>query len=179
MILAGILGLVFWLTFTVGAPLQEWLDTHRWRGWQALRAGCWRVPRLAERPGRGRSDRRGGLGADFLAILVIFFAAFGLLEDVGYMARAAYVMDNFMHLMGLHGKSFLPLFLGFGCNVPAIMGTRVIDSWPARLLTIWSRRWCPARRAWRWWPSLRRPSLAEGAAGLVGTGVASRWWCWW
>jgi ferrous iron transport protein B len=52
------------------------------------------------------------------------------------MARAAYVMDNFMHLMGLHGKSFLPLFLGFGCNVPAVMGTRVIDSWPARLLTI-------------------------------------------
>ncbi|MBE3143979.1 MAG: ferrous iron transporter B, partial [Planctomycetes bacterium] len=54
----------------------------------------------------------------------------------GYMARAAYVMDNLMHLMGLHGKSFLPLFLGFGCNVPAVMGTRVIDSRPARLLTI-------------------------------------------
>ena len=52
------------------------------------------------------------------------------------MARAAYVMDNFMHMMGLHGKSFLPIFLGFGCNVPAVMGTRVIDSWPARLLTI-------------------------------------------
>jgi ferrous iron transport protein B len=45
-------------------------------------------------------------------------------------------MDNLMHLMGLHGKSFLPLFLGFGCNVPSILGTRVIDSWPARLLTI-------------------------------------------
>jgi ferrous iron transport protein B len=72
----------------------------------------------------------------FLPILVIFFATFALLEDVGYMARAAYVMDNMMHLMGLHGKSFLPLFLGFGCNVPSIMGTRVIDSWPARLLTI-------------------------------------------
>jgi ferrous iron transport protein B len=72
----------------------------------------------------------------FLPILVIFFAAFSLLEDVGYMARAAYVMDNFMHWMGLHGKSFLPLFLGFGCNVPAVIGTRVIDSWPARLLTI-------------------------------------------
>jgi ferrous iron transport protein B len=52
------------------------------------------------------------------------------------MARAAYVMDNLMHLMGLHGKSFLPLFLGFGCNVPAVLGTRVIDSRPARLLTI-------------------------------------------
>ena len=72
----------------------------------------------------------------FLPILVIFFATFALLEDVGYMARAAYVMDNLMHLMGLHGKSFLPLFLGFGCNVPSVMGTRTIDSWQARLLTI-------------------------------------------
>jgi len=80
----------------------------------------------------------GGAGSvvTFLPILVIFFAAFGLLEDVGYMARAAYVMDNLMHVMGLHGKSFLPLFLGFGCNVPAVMGTRVIEAWPARLLTI-------------------------------------------
>ena len=80
----------------------------------------------------------GGVGSvlTFLPILVIFFAAFALLEDTGYMARAAYVMDNLMHLMGLHGRSFLPLFLGFGCNVPAIMGTRVINSWSARLLTI-------------------------------------------
>jgi ferrous iron transport protein B len=59
-----------------------------------------------------------------------------LLEDMGYMARAAYVMDRFMHLMGLHGKSFLPLFLGFGCNVPAVMGARIIESHRARLLTI-------------------------------------------
>jgi ferrous iron transport protein B len=80
----------------------------------------------------------GGVGSvlTFLPIMVIFFAVFALLEDVGYMARAAYVMDNLMHLMGLHGKSFLPLFLGFGCNVPAVMGARVIDSRPARLLTI-------------------------------------------
>jgi ferrous iron transport protein B len=80
----------------------------------------------------------GGVGAvvTFLPIMIIFFAVFGLLEDMGYMARAAFVMDNFMHMMGLHGKSFLPLFLGFGCNVPSILGTRVIDSKPARLLTI-------------------------------------------
>ncbi|HUW09848.1 MAG TPA: nucleoside recognition domain-containing protein [Anaerolineae bacterium] len=70
----------------------------------------------------------GGVGTvvTFLPILLIFFAILGLLEDTGYMARAAYVMDRFMHMMGLHGKSFLPLFLGFGCNVPAIMGARVI-----------------------------------------------------
>ena len=80
----------------------------------------------------------GGAGTviTFLPILVIFFAVLALLEDMGYMARAAYVMDRFMHLMGLHGKSFLPLFLGFGCNVPAVMGTRIIDSRRARLLTI-------------------------------------------
>jgi ferrous iron transport protein B len=80
----------------------------------------------------------GGAGTviTFLPILIIFFAILGLLEDVGYMARAAYVMDRFMHAMGLHGKSFLPLFLGFGCNVPAVAGARIIDSPRARLLTI-------------------------------------------
>jgi ferrous iron transport protein B len=68
--------------------------------------------------------------------LVVFFAVMAILEDVGYLARAAYVMDRFMHLMGLHGKSFLPLFLGFGCNVPAVLGSRVIESERARLLTV-------------------------------------------
>ncbi len=137
LILAGILGLVFWLTFTIGSPLQGWLDEQVMVPLAGLVAGA-----LAEAPfwlqGMLVDGLIGGVGSvmTFLPILVIFFAAFALLEDVGYMARAAYVMDNFMHLMGLHGKSFLPLFLGFGCNVPAIMGTRVIDSWPARLLTI-------------------------------------------
>jgi ferrous iron transport protein B len=58
------------------------------------------------------------------------------MEDVGYMARAAYMMDRFMHLMGLHGKSFLPLCVGLGCNVPGVLCARVIDSPRARLLTI-------------------------------------------
>lgn len=136
-VLAGILGLVFWLTFTVGAPLQEWLEEVVVGGIaglaeSALTGAPWWLRGLVV------DGIIGGVGAvlTFLPILVIFFAAFGLLEDIGYMARAAYVMDNLMHLMGLHGKSFLPLFLGFGCNVPSIMGTRVIDSWPARLLTI-------------------------------------------
>jgi ferrous iron transport protein B len=80
----------------------------------------------------------GGAGTmiTFAPILVIFFAAMSFLEDVGYMARAAYSMDRFMHQMGLHGKSFMPLFLGFGCNVPAVMGTRIVDDPRARLLTI-------------------------------------------
>jgi ferrous iron transport protein B len=136
-VLAGILGLVFWLTFAVGVPMQEWLEDVVVGGiaeWAeaGLEGAPWWVSGLVV------DGIIGGVGAvlTFLPILVIFFAAFGFLEDTGYMARAAYVMDNLMHLMGLHGKSFLPLFLGFGCNVPSIMGTRVIDSWPARLLTI-------------------------------------------
>ncbi len=80
----------------------------------------------------------GGAGTvvTLLPILVIFFALLGVLEDSGYLARAAYVMDRFMHLMGLHGNSFLPLFMGFSCNVPAVMGSRIVDSPKARLLTI-------------------------------------------
>ena len=137
LLLAGILGLVFWLTFTVGSPLQNWLDTRlvgglsNWMGRLLVGYPFWLKGLIVD-------GILGGAGAviTFLPIMVIFFAAFGLLEDTGYMARAAYVMDNLMHMMGLHGKSFLPLFLGFGCNVPAIMGTRVIDSKPARFLTI-------------------------------------------
>jgi ferrous iron transport protein B len=72
----------------------------------------------------------------FIPILMLFFAAWAFMEDVGYMARAAFVTDRFMHLLGLHGKSVLPLALGFGCNVPAILGTRIIDSPRSRLLTI-------------------------------------------
>lgn len=136
-ILAGMLGLVFWVTFTLAAPVQDWMDESliapfsEWVGGLLEGAPLWVQGMVVD-------GAIGGVGSvlTFLPILVVFFAAFALLEDVGYMARAAYVMDNLMHLMGLHGKSFLPLFLGFGCNVPAIMGTRVIDSWPARLLTI-------------------------------------------
>jgi len=137
LILAGILGLVFWLTFTIGTPLQEWFDSRI-----IVPLGGLTSSALTGAPAWLQSmvvdGMIGGVGSvlTFLPILVLFFASFALLEDTGYMARAAYVMDNLMHLMGLHGRSFLPLFLGFGCNVPAIMGTRVIDSWPARLLTI-------------------------------------------
>ena len=137
LVLVGILGLVFWLTYTVGAPLQELLDTYLVQaGAEGVRsalngAPAWLVGLLADGVIGGA-----GMVITFLPILVIFFAALSFLEDVGYMARAAYVMDRFMHLMGLHGKSFLPLFLGFGCNVPAVMGARVVEGEQARLLTI-------------------------------------------
>lgn len=136
-LLLGILGLVFWLTYAIGIPLQELLDTHvigALAGWAAgalASAPAWLRGLLVE-------GIIGGVGTvlTFLPILLIFFAVMGFLEDLGYMARAAYVMDRFMHLMGLHGKSFLPLFLGFGCNVPAVMGARVVEGERARLLTI-------------------------------------------
>lgn len=137
LILLGMLGLIFWLTYTIGAPLQELLDTYlvqagaEWVRSALNGAPAWLVGFLADGVIGGA-----GMVITFLPILVIFFTALGLLEDVGYMARAAYVMDRFMHLMGLHGKSFLPLFLGFGCNVPAVMGARVVEGERARLLTI-------------------------------------------
>jgi|YelNatPaOPRAMG01_1025707.scaffolds.fasta_scaffold21884_5 ferrous iron transport protein B len=132
-----VLGAVFWVTFTVGSPIQNWLETYliggliSWADVLLRNAPFWVHSLVVD-------GILGGVGSvlTFLPILAIFFAVFGLLEDIGYMARAAYVMDNFMHLMGLHGKSFLPLFLGFGCNVPAVIGSRVIDSEQARLLTI-------------------------------------------
>jgi ferrous iron transport protein B len=136
-VLAAILAVVFQLTYAVGGPLQDWLATAVVGGLaagveQALAGGpSWLSALLVD-------GIIGGVGTvlTFVPILLIFFAAMGFLEDVGYMSRAAYVMDRFMHAIGLHGKSFMPLFLGFGCNVPAIMGARIIESPRSRLLTI-------------------------------------------
>lgn len=136
-VLFGIFGIVFWLTYDVALPLVGWMDR------------VMIIP-LAEDISRGLSNAPpwlsgllvdgliGGVGTvlTFIPILVVFFTVLGLLEDVGYLARAAYVMDRFMHWMGLHGRSFLPLFIGFGCNVPAVMGARIIEDRRARLLTI-------------------------------------------
>ena len=72
----------------------------------------------------------------FLPNILILFFCIALFEDTGYMARAAFLMDKVMHLIGLHGKSFIPLLMGFGCNVPAIMATRILESEKDRVLTI-------------------------------------------
>jgi ferrous iron transport protein B len=136
-VLAGVLAVIFGLTYALGAPMQEWLSVHVM---DAL-AG-WVQDVLADAPawisGLIANGIIGGAGMviTFLPILAIFFACMGVLEDVGYMARAAYVMDRFMHAVGLHGKSFMPLFLGFGCTVPAIMGARIIESPRSRLVTM-------------------------------------------
>jgi len=80
----------------------------------------------------------GGVGGVlvFLPNIMILFFGISILEDSGYMARAAFLMDRLMHSLGLHGKSFIPLIMGFGCNVPAIMATRTLESRRDRILTI-------------------------------------------
>ncbi|HEY68741.1 MAG: ferrous iron transport protein B [Chloroflexi bacterium] len=170
-LLASILGLTFWLTYTIGAPLQELLDTYVVGNLAELA----RIRLAGGAPWLSAlivDGIIGGVGAvlTFLPILVIFFAVMGTLEDMGYMARAAYVMDGFMHLMGLHGKSFLPLFLGFGCNVPAVLGTRVIESRRARLLTIMLAPLipCTARMAV---VAFLAPAFFGSAATLVSWGL--------
>ena len=72
----------------------------------------------------------------FLPNIVILYAFISFMEDSGYMARAAFIMDRIMHKMGLHGKSFIPLVMGFGCNVPAVMATRTIESRNSRMITM-------------------------------------------
>ncbi len=80
----------------------------------------------------------GGVGSVlvFIPVVSLLFLALAFLEDSGYMARGAFIMDRFMHAMGLHGRSFVPMILGFGCNVPAIMAARTIESKKDRLTTI-------------------------------------------
>ena len=80
----------------------------------------------------------GGVGSVivFLPQILILYTFISIMEDSGYMARAAFIMDKLMHGMGLHGKSFIPLIMGFGCNVPAVMATRTIESRRSRLITM-------------------------------------------
>src|SRR5208337_2812758 len=113
MLLLGVLGVVFWLTYSVGAPLQRWLNKHLvLAGQEALRAALTGAPWWLAGLLTNGIVAGAGMVITFLPILLVFFAALGLVEDVGYMARAAYITDRFMHWMGLHGKSFLPLCLG-------------------------------------------------------------------
>ena len=136
-LLLAVFGAVFWLTFSVAGPIQEWLEDRVIVDVSAAAAGAlagapdWLAGMLVDGLLAGA-----GIVVTFVPILFVFFLALGLLEDSGYQSRMAYIMDRFMHRIGLHGKSFMPLFLGFGCNVPAVMGSRVIESKPARLMTI-------------------------------------------
>jgi ferrous iron transport protein B len=137
LLLIAIFGVVFLLTYRLALPIVDWLGLHMiapFSGWlqQILSsAPAWFSGLLVDGLINGA-----GTVFTFVPILVVFFTVMGILEDVGYMARSAYVTDRFMHWMGLHGRSFLPLFLGFGCNVPAVMGSRIIEDRRARILTI-------------------------------------------
>jgi ferrous iron transport protein B len=137
LILFAVMAGLFGLTFSLGIPLQEWLEH------QVIQSAAEAVPALfAGSPrwlvGLIANGLIGGVGTvlTLLPILILFFIGMGLLEDLGYMARAAFVMDRWMHPFGLHGKSFLPLTLGIGCNVPAVMESRIIEEPKARLITI-------------------------------------------
>jgi ferrous iron transport protein B len=142
-ILLSVLAIAFLLTYGIGSPVQGLLERlvnsfARWAGHFLSGAPGWISGIVID-------GIIGGAGTvlTFLPILLIFFAFMAFLEDVGYMARAAFVMDRFMHTIGLHGKSFLPMFLGFGCNVPAVLGARIIESRRARLLTIFLAPFVP------------------------------------
>jgi ferrous iron transport protein B len=136
-LLLSIFGLVFWLTYAMAMPVVNWLYTQVISSiaeslHQALAPGpAWLTSLLVN----GLITGAGAVLA-LLPVLVVFFAVLGLLEDIGYLARSAYVMDRFMHWMGLHGRSFLPLFIGFGCNVPGVAGARIVEERRAHLLTI-------------------------------------------
>ncbi len=124
---------VFQFTFTVSVPLMDWIDEGF--GWVADQAVAISPQWLGSFIGDGIF---GGVGSVLVFVPPIFmlFLALAFLEDCGYLARAAFVMDRLMHKIGLHGRSFIPMMLGFGCNVPAIMATRTIENPKDRLTTI-------------------------------------------
>ena len=134
--LLGVLALIFWLVYRIAAPIVELLDYTVSTSGEVIRGSLSSAPPWVA--GLLVDGALGGVGTvlSLLPILIVFFVGMGFLRHVGYMARAAFVGDRFMHLMGLHGESLVPLFLGFGCNVPAVFGARLIDSARARLLTV-------------------------------------------
>lgn len=128
------MGAVFQFTFTLGNPLVGYIETFfEWLG--GLAAAGISNELLASLVVDGLI---GGVGSVlvFVPLIFLLFLAISLLEDSGYMARAAFIMDRLMHALGLHGKSFMPLLIGFGCNVPAIMATRTLENRADRLITI-------------------------------------------
>ena len=130
----ALLFLMFEVTFILGQYPMDWIDLG--------------VSWLGDFIGNTMSDGPlkamlvdgviGGVGSVivFLPQILILYTFISLMEDSGYMARAAFIMDRLMHGMGLHGKSFIPLIMGFGCNVPAVMATRTIESRRSRLITM-------------------------------------------
>lgn len=130
----ALMWLMFTAVFYLGAYPQDWIDAAF--GWLGSRL-------TAITPEGALQDLLvngiiSGVGsvAVFLPQILILYLFISLMEDSGYMARAAFIMDRIMHKMGLHGKSFIPMLMGFGCNVPAIIATRTIESRSSRIITV-------------------------------------------
>ncbi|MFC2137570.1 ferrous iron transport protein B [Bacteroidota bacterium] len=128
------LWIMFQATFSLGAYPMEWIEF--FVGWLGSIANLF-LPEsfFKDMLINGVIDGVGGVIV-FLPNIVILFFFISLMEDTGYMARVAFIMDKLMHFLGLHGKSFIPLIMGFGCNVPAIMATRTIKNRGDRLVTM-------------------------------------------
>ena len=130
----ALLFLMFHVTFVLGQYPMDWIEMGV--EWLGNVIGT----TLPEGPVRDLlvDGVIGGVGSVivFLPQILILYFFISLMEDSGYMARAAFIMDKLMHGMGLHGKSFIPLIMGFGCNVPAVMATRTIESRRSRLITM-------------------------------------------
>ena len=125
---------MFWATFEVGQYPMDWIDA--FVGWIGNLIGTY----MPDGPVKDMlvDGVIGGVGGVivFLPNILILYFFISFMEDSGYMARAAFIMDKIMHKIGLHGKSFIPMIMGFGCNVPAIIATRTIESKSSRLITI-------------------------------------------
>lgn len=125
---------IFWCTFALGNYPMEWIDSgvallSEWMN------GIMPEGSLKDLIIDGIIGGVGGVIVFLPNILILYFFI-SFMEDSGYMARAAFIMDRLMHKVGLHGKSFIPLVMGFGCNVPAIMASRAIESRSSRIITI-------------------------------------------
>ncbi len=136
-IFALMMYLVFQVTFALGNPLVDLLDAGKsaLAGWvRAMLPG----PSLELVRGLLADGIVEGVGAvvSFVPLIMLLYLAIAVLEDSGYMLRAAFVLDRLMHRIGLHGKSFIPMVMGFGCTVPAIMATRILESRRDRLATM-------------------------------------------
>ena len=133
-IFMALMFLTFFCTFTLGQYPMDWIDSGV--GWLSDLIGS----HMDDGPLKdllvdGILAGVGGVIV-FLPNIMILYAFISWMEDSGYMARAAFIMDKIMHKMGLHGKSFIPMIMGFGCNIPAIMATRTIEDRKSRLLTM-------------------------------------------
>lgn len=126
--------IMFEATFRIGNYPMEWIES------LVEMVGNFMRSHMAEGPLKDLivDGIIGGVGGVivFLPNILILYAFISFMEDSGYMARAAFIMDKIMHKMGLHGKSFIPLVMGFGCNVPAIMASRTIESHNSRMITM-------------------------------------------